>query len=236
MNKTASNARLKASLEDLARFGCPVDLSVAVTAVENEKVEIEQVGGIHESHIFQLQDRRVACMADIALTNHAARTIDVIDVELRAPWDNSLFEWLLPRQVKFQTRAKPDCSHSVYQFPGGGPEFEYREVINHHLLERKKLPGKRRLEGWLLGIGGLMPTGLRHGQWLDMPLTIIGSDHAEYSTTIRLWTERLQARTKIVKTRTSFSAKLGKEETMLARDITRNAPLPTSQPPASNRT
>ena len=56
MTNNVSNARLKASLEELARFGCPVDLSVALTGVENEKVQIEQVGGIHESHIFELED------------------------------------------------------------------------------------------------------------------------------------------------------------------------------------
>ena len=83
MNKTALNARLKASLEELARLGSPVDLSVAVTEVENEKVEIEQVGGVFESHLFELQDGRVACIADIAVTNQTSRTIDLIDVELR---------------------------------------------------------------------------------------------------------------------------------------------------------
>ena len=152
MNRTASNARLKALLEELAQLGSPVDLSVAVTEVENEKVEIEQVGGINESRLFELEDGRVAYMADIAVTNQTARTIDVVDVELRAPWDDSLFQWLTPLQVKSQGRAKRDCSHSVYQFPGEpGLQFEYGEVINHHLVERRKLPGKRRLEGLALG-------------------------------------------------------------------------------------
>src|SRR5664279_190926 len=101
MNKTGSNARLKASLEELRQLGSPVDLSV-VTEVENEKVEIEQVGGMLESHIFQLQNRRVAWMADIAVTNQISTTIDVIAVELRTPWDNRLLEWLTPLQVKLQ--------------------------------------------------------------------------------------------------------------------------------------
>jgi|SRR5271165_4480831 len=118
MNKIASNARLKASLEEMAQLGSPVDLSVAVTEFENEKVEIEQVGGIVESHLFELEDRRVACIANIAVTNQTARTIDVVDVELRAPWDDSLFEWLTPRQVNSQGRAKRESAYSVYQFPG----------------------------------------------------------------------------------------------------------------------
>jgi hypothetical protein len=202
MSKTGLSERQKALLYELARLGSPVDLSVAVTEVEKERVEIEQVGGIHESRLFELQDGRFACMADIAVTNQTARTIDLVDVEMRASWDDSVFEWLKPLQVKSQAGAKRGRRHAVYQFPRDcGPQWEYGEVINHHLVELRKLPGKRRLEGLLLGIGGLMPAGLRHGQWLDMHLTIIGSDHTEYATTIRLWTERLPARAKIVKAR-----------------------------------
>ena len=76
-----------------------------------------------------------------------------------------------------------------------------------------------------------MPAGLRHGQWLDMVLTIIGSDHAEYSTTLSLWTERLQVRTKIVKARTSIFAGLGRAEAMAPRDGSSDA-LPARQPSA----
>lgn len=195
MNNSASNARLKASLEELERFGCPVDLSVAVTGVENDRVEIEQVGGMIESHIFELEDGRVACMADISIVNQRTRTIDVMDVKLRAPWDDSLFEWLTPLQVRSESRANRGRSYLVYQFPGDhGLRFEYGEVINHFLLDRRKLPGKRRLEGWLLGIGGLMPAKLRHGQWHDFLFTIVASDDSEYSTTLCLWTERVATR------------------------------------------
>jgi len=236
MNKTASNARLKALLEELARLGSPVDLSVAVMEAENEKVEIEQLGGVIESQLFELQDGHVACLAWLAVTNQTSRTIHVIDVELRAPWDNSRFQWLLPSQVKFHTGRKRDCYHSVYQFPARGPEFEYREVINHFLLESKRLPATCPLEGVLLGIGGLMPAGLRHGQLVDMHLTISGADHAEYARTIRLWTERLLARTKIVKPRTSIFPRIVEEEAMLARDVTCTEPRPGSQTLASKRT
>lgn len=237
MNKTASNARFKASLEELAQSGSPVDLSVSETEVENEKVEIEQVGGIYESRLFELEDGRVAYMADIAVTNQTARTIDVIDVQLRATWDDSLFGWLTPLQVKSQGRGKRGRSYAVYQFPGeGGLQLGCSEVINPLLVERRKLPGQRRLEGWLLAIGGLMPAGPRHGQWVDLSLTIIGSDHAEYSTTLCLCTERLPARTKIAKPRTSIFPKPVEEEVMLTRDVTRSAPRPASRSRVSNRT
>lgn len=216
MNQTPSNLRLKESLEELARYGSPVDVSVAVTAVENEKLEIEQLGGIYLSHLFELEDGRIACMADIAVTNHTARTIDVINVELRALWDNIPFQWLQPRQFKFNNYTKRGRSHLGYRFPGHGPEFEFHEVINHRLLESKKLAGKRRLEGWLLGIGGRMPAELVHGQWRDMYLTIIGYDHYEYSTTLHVWTERLLTRPKVVQPRTSIFARM-EQEAMHAR-------------------
>jgi hypothetical protein len=238
MNKTASNARLKASLEELARCGCPVDLSVAVTEVENEKVEIEQVGVIYFSQIFELQDGRVAYMADIAVTNLITRTIDVVDVELRTPWNDSFFQWLTPLQFNFQGRRKRDrgYSYKAYQFPGeAGLQFDYDQVINHLLVERRKLPGQRRLQGWLLGIGGRMAAELCHGKWFDLPLAIIAADHGEYSTTLRLLTQRLQG-TKSVKTRTSIFAKPVEEEAVVGRDVTCTAPLPASQSPTSNRT
>ena len=176
MNQTGSNARLKASLEELRQLGSPVDLSV-VTEVENEKVEIEQIGGMLESHIFQLQNRRVAWMADIAVTNQTSTTIDVIAVELRTPWDNRLLEWLTPLQVKLQGRAKRG-NGLVYEFPGErGLRFAYDEVINHRLLEGKKLSGKRRLEGMLLGIGGFMPDNLLDFHFLVLDLRDHGQVH-----------------------------------------------------------
>lgn len=236
MNNIAEQARLRASLEGLARSGCPVDVSVADTKVENGKVEIDQVGGVCESHIFDLEDGHVACMADIAVTNQTGRSIDVVDFELRATWDNSLFELLTPHQVKLQGRAKRRSRYVVYQFPGKyGLELEYGAVINHHFLERKRLPPKRQLAGWLLGIGRRMPAGLRHGEMQDVHLKIIGADHAEYATTIHLWTDRSQVQTKIVKKRESIFAKPVVERATPAQGVSRIAPIPASQPPASNR-
>ena len=236
MNKTASNARLEASLEELAQLGSPVDLSMAVRDVANEKVEIEQVGGLFVSQIFQLHDRRVACMPDIAVTNQTSRTIDVIGVELKTPWDNKPVDWLTPYPVKLQGRPKRESSCLVYQFPDEpGLKWEYHEVINHHLLATKKLPGKRRLAGLLLGVGGSMPDNLVPGRLLELSLTIIGSDHVEYCEPIRLWTEWRQTRRPIMPPRTSIFEGLLEHEAVGTQDITRTAP-PARKPPASNRT
>jgi len=227
MRKTGlSTSKLKESLQELAQLGSPVDLSVAVPEVEREQVEIERVGGIYDSKIFELQDGRFAFMADIAVTNQTSRPIYGVDVQLRTGWGDSRWDWLTSRRIYSQGRAKGDYSYSVYQFPGKfGLQLEYDQVINHVLLERRTLPSRRRVEGYLLGIGGFMPAELRHGQWLKLSLAIIGCDHTEYATTIDLWTERLEVRPKVVKPRTSLFARTGEQE----RDVASPERWPTSQ-------
>jgi hypothetical protein len=233
MSQNASNPSLKASLEELARFGCPVDLSVAVTEVENDKVEIEQVGGEIESQVFELQDGRIAYMIRIAVTNWTPRTIDVVKVELLPRWDDSFFQWLHPYKIKLVPRA--ENRQLVYQFPGSPMLWWPDDVINHQLLEQRRLPGKRRLDGYLFAIGGPMPAELRHGQRIDMPLVITAAAYGEYPTTIQVWTNRISAIERIVKPRISLSPRGRTEEAMRPVDVTRITPS-VGQVPASNRT
>jgi hypothetical protein len=129
----------------------------------------------------------------------------VIELALQTPWGDSQWEWLKPIRVSFRGRHKRKNSYEAYQFPGRcGLQLPRNEVINHLLLERRRLPSRRRLEGWLLGIGGRMPAELHHGHWLDLSLAIIGFDQTKYATTIQLWAERLEARPKTVTPQTSL--------------------------------
>lgn len=138
----------------------------------------------------------------------------MVDVELRNAWDDDRFEWLTAREVKTQVRGKRVC-YQLYKFPGScGLELPYDDVINHHLIEHRRLPAKRRLNGWLLGIGGLMPPELLHGQRVKPTLAIIGADHEEYSTTIDLWTDRIEARPKNKQRRTSLFVRAEERESM----------------------
>lgn len=191
MGKTAlTTAELRASLAELREAGSPVDVSVAAQISEREKVEIEQQGGIHDSMVLELEDGRVAVMADILVTNRTSRTINGIDIELEAPWGEKCWEWLMPTR-KCVGRGKQSFSFQLYKFPGkGGWEFGSDDVINHRLIEVGKLPSGRPLSGWLMGIGGRMPAELCHGQWQDFSLAIFGPNHTEYRETIRLWTDR----------------------------------------------
>jgi hypothetical protein len=232
MSKTAlKTAESRSLLHELARAGSPVDLSVAERV---EKVVIEQVGGIAESMVFELEDGRVAVMAEIAVTNLTAEPINVIGIDLQAPWGESLWQWLEPTQIQFKDRTKGDCSFPIYRFPGKcAMELPYDEVINHLLVGpgRRRLPGKCQLDRWLLGIGGSMPAGLFHGQWLDFSITIITSDHAECTETIHLWTDRLETRPKAVAPRGRFS----EHGILPAREVARSGNHPVSAVEARQR-
>lgn len=66
----AKGADHSALLREMSAVGVPVDLSAAeAELVAKLDVEIEQVGGVHESMIFDLSDGRVGCLIDILIVN-----------------------------------------------------------------------------------------------------------------------------------------------------------------------
>jgi hypothetical protein len=184
-------ARLAVSLRELADQGSSVDLSVAGTKKDEPAgIEIEQVGGILESSIFQLPGGLTGYMVCVAMTNQTSQTIYCRDVEIRVPWEDSLFHWMPdPRETR---------GSKAYRFPGrGSPEFPRDQVINHVLLEGGALTPRRPLEGWLLATGRPVPDSLRDRQGLDATLAIHASNRIEYTETIHLWTERLAVKPKL---------------------------------------
>ena len=193
---------LRESFEELAALGSPLDFSVV--DVDDVKLEIEQVGGVYNSMIFELGTGRAGYMLDVAITNQTSKIIYPIELELRTPWEDDFFEWLTPQPFTIKCRKKRDVSYKAYRFPGkNGLELTCGEVLNHLLQEGKRLTPKRPFHGWLLATGGPMPAHLRHGQWLGVTLAIIGSDHTEYTRKLRLWTERLASQPKPTKNRGS---------------------------------
>ena len=155
MFKATGSGRLREVLEELEQSGSPVDLSVADREPQFEKLEIEQVGGYHDSAIVELQDGRWALRANLAVTNQTSKPIDVVHVELRTPWDYKRFEWLTPLEVKSQARGKRARNDCVYKFPGScGLELPYDEVINRYLIERHQLS---QMLGGGLAVGNRRP-------------------------------------------------------------------------------
>lgn len=202
MSKTQDNSRFGADLCELAAAGSTVDCSVAIPE-ENAKVEICQVGGVHESTVFELPDGRTGYILDLEITNQTTKTIYCSDTELRTQWEDASFDWLPDPEDTGRTvsyfvkkngrRERVDIVSECYCF-SGSEQLEYpRElVLNHVLLKGCALQPGYPLKGLLLAIGGPMPRGLRHGQWLEPTLALIASDHREYTAEIQLWTQRLE--------------------------------------------
>ncbi|MCU1299984.1 MAG: hypothetical protein JWQ87_268 [Candidatus Sulfotelmatobacter sp.] len=184
MNK-ANDVHRFALLRAMARVGVPVDLSV----VERERnVEIEQIGGVHESLVFDLRDGRAGCIIDLSIINQTSKSILIRDIELRAPWSDSQFEWLSDPQ---ETRGDP----FNYHFPGKNAfECPRAQALNHVLLPQGILKPGFPIEGCLLGIGRRKPEQLFHGL-IDFSLVIVGYDHNEYHAGLQVWVDPAWKRT-----------------------------------------
>jgi len=179
MRKT-QGAKISESLREMAAVGIPVDRPVAEL-----DVEIEQVGAVCDTLVFDLPDGRAGYIADLLIINQTSRPIPIRDVELRPPWPNSEFEWLPdPREL--------GRDPFIYRFPGkGAPELPRDLVMNHVLLHRRILKPGCPVQGFLLGIGNPKPEKLLLGGLLEVRLAIIGYDHCEYEETITLWVDPL---------------------------------------------
>jgi hypothetical protein len=204
MRKTQDSVRLGARLRALAAAGSTVDCSLAIIPEEEVEVEIRLVGGVHESMVFELPDRRTGYIMDLEITNQTSKIIYCSETELRMPWEDRFFDWLpdpkeTGRTFSYFRRQRNGRSEHVeatyesYCFPGGA-QLEYTRdlVLNHMLLQGCALRPRCPLNGLLLATGGPMPHDLRHGQWLKPTLALIASDHREYTAQIQLWTDRLE--------------------------------------------
>lgn len=189
---------LEDSLRELAELGSPLDLSVVTEETHMCKLEIQQVGGVHESMVFRLEDGRIAYMVDLEVCNHMSRPIHIADIELRLPWNDEdrPLDWLVPHTIVTKNRqGRTTSSYLEYRFPGKNSlELSADIVINRALVERKILPSRRPVCGLLLAIGGRMPRDLFHGGWVDATLVISTFDGTEFCQPIRFWTDRLEQR------------------------------------------
>jgi hypothetical protein len=185
---------LAESLRELQELGCPVDVSVATAQSPYSYVAIQQSGCIHDSKVFELEDGRTGWMVDLEICNLTSRSVYIVQVDLRFPWEDDSIEWLIPHTIKAKNRGdKAASSYEVYRFPGKyGLELPAEDVINNRLLEKKILPARHPISGWLLATGGLMPRNLLNGGWVESRLVLTVSDHTQFCQPIRLWSERLE--------------------------------------------
>lgn len=192
MIKMKDNSKLYASLEELAALGSPVDLSVAEVEPGSQAaiptLEIEPIG--RESRAFQLKDGGAGYMIYLRITNQTGKGIYPLEIELNTSWGECITDWLDPSKIPLLRRREPDSYYIAYRFPKS-LEVAYGEVLNHHLLHRRKLVPRRPLEGYLVATGEPMPADIKHGQRYELDVTITGSDHTEYTQTISYWVDRV---------------------------------------------
>jgi hypothetical protein len=182
MQRTRNHANFAASLRECAALGSSVDLSVADSVDEPVDIEIERIGGIHESSIFELSNGLTGCMLESSLTNQAKRRIYCPEIHIRLSWTDFRVDWEVGES-------------DFYRFPGKNSlELPRDQVLNHVVLARSGLEPQRFHEGWFVATGGPMPETLRHGQLIDATLAITTSHHTECSAIFSLWTERLEDR------------------------------------------
>jgi hypothetical protein len=204
MRQNQDSVRLAANLRELAAAGSTVDCSVAGGTEENTEVEIYQVGGIHDSMVFELPHGRTGYILDLGFINQTSKPIYFLpETELWMSWEDSWFSWLPDPKETGQTtsyivrkngrRERIDVASESYCFPGGAQlEYPRELVLNHILLKGCSLQPGCPLTGLLLATGGPMPHDVRHGQWLQPTLVLTASDHREYTRQIRLWTDRME--------------------------------------------
>jgi hypothetical protein len=139
MRKTQDSARRAADLLALAAAGSTVDCSAARTPEQNAEIEICQVGGVHESTVFEFPDGRTGYILDLEITNQTSKTIYCSETELRMQWEDTLFCWLPdPKETgrthsyrvrKNGRRERVDVASESYCF-SGGTQVEYpRELV-----------------------------------------------------------------------------------------------------------
>ena len=178
MQKKWSGEELRLALEELAAFGSPVDLSVVQ---EDLSLNIQQVGGVSDSIIFDLPHHRAGFIIDIEILNRRSRTIYLRDIELQLPWADPWFQWLPDPGTENHDAKKATGKKSGrprmqppprYCFPSSdGLEFPRHQVLNHHLAENGKLT-RKPMRGLLLAVGARMPDSLLHGSFLEASLVL----------------------------------------------------------------
>ena len=202
------DTELAVSLKELAEVGSPVDIPVVDMKDQRPDLQIAQVGGVHESTLFDLPNGGWGCILDLEIINQTSKTIYCSGIpELRTPWEDSFFSWLpdpreTPRRIRYYRtksngrRERIDTVSESYFFPGGAQlEFPRALVLNHRLEHGVLAPG-RPLYGLLLATGSRMPSELLHGQSLELTFSITSSRHVEYTEKVQLWIDRLQAKPK----------------------------------------
>jgi hypothetical protein len=81
--------------------------------------------GMERKQVFELEGGRIGYMADVCITNQTSRPMYVADVEVCTPWEEDLFDCLLPQTVtdrkKKNLLSQRQTTPSIPKWSTSGP-------------------------------------------------------------------------------------------------------------------
>ena len=180
----------------LLAAGCPLEIqgdALDSAHSAGSGLLIEQVSGLTESLVFDLDDGGAAYILSAIITNHLPRPVRIQDFHLEPPWPDPHFRWL-------EDPPPGAPQRNLYCFPGLAPEFDRDVVINGCRGKRIKArlqPG-RFIEGLLLGMGPEpIPDRYEHGCLVDMKLSVFVQAETCFSSTVSVWVKRTRRSVKL---------------------------------------
>lgn len=178
MKKETAEGRF-ALARRLRAVGVPLRDAEDTTQYE---LRIDQVGGVNESQVFDLDCGGTGYMLDLVITNNLPSPVTIFDFELEPPWNDPRFHWL-------DDPDEWEPPADSYFFPGWNRYgFPRKLVLNHRRRSKGELrPGAVR-EGLLLGWGyAPIPDCFTHGCSVDAKLSIVDRLEHRFSAEVSLW-------------------------------------------------
>jgi len=180
----------------LLAAGCPLEIqgdALDSAHSAGSGLLIEQVSGLTESLVFDLDDGGAAYILSVIITNHLPRPVRIQDIHLEPPWPTPHFRWL-------EDPPPGAPQRNLYCFPGLAPEFDRDVVINGcrgRRIKARLQPG-RCIEGLLLGMGPEpIPDRYEHGCFVDMKLSVFVQAETCFSSTVSMWVKRMKKSVKL---------------------------------------
>ena len=185
MSKNRNEGQV-ALAHQLMALGCPLDLQFFKQA-ENDSsrsLRIQQVGGVTESRVFDIESLGTGCVLDVEIVNDLGRGFYIRRFELELPWRDDLFSWLPdPRECD----EKPEW----YRFSGEKLGYRRDIVLNHYGQRNRKFNNGDFLTGLVLGQSPqAIPECYEHGEELHATFSVIDQFDNRHSADVVLYADR----------------------------------------------
>lgn len=157
-------------------------------------LRVRQWGSVVESRVIDCTNCSAFVINLVITANQAKFAISAFS--LKTPWKNEHFHWLEdPLQLDGPSRN--------YRFHlSGVPEFERRDVINHHADPTRVLSSGHSLKGFLLAVGSdPMPEEFQHGMMIPAFVIIYDQFEREHTSPVELQVVRNRPQSRVLRKR-----------------------------------